>query len=188
MPVLRPGAAGTRATIGTSSACCASGKATSLLVAHAPVRRRLRRAGAGGLLGLPELAPADRTARSGGTRPAIAFEQPEPSGAKPHPLARHIEITGFRLSEDARQRATIQFLVVNHSGADISGLEAEVQLTAVSPKGERQPVGRFSFKAPRLGPYESREFKAPLETALRVYELPDWQFLRAEFRIISPAP
>lgn len=144
--------------------------------------------GLAGYWGYRSLRPQTAQRAAAAPRPAIAFEQPEPSGAKPHPLARHIEITGFRLSEDARQRATIQFLVVNHSGADISGLEAEVQLTAVSPKGERQPVGRFSFKAPRLGPYESREFKAPLETALRVYELPDWQFLRAEFRIISPAP
>ncbi len=121
-------------------------------------------------------------------KPALAFEQPEAAGAKPHPLARHVEITGFRLSEDARRRAAIQFVVVNHSGADLSGLEAEVQLTAVSPKGDRQPVGRFSFRAPKLGPYESRELKAPLETNLRVYELPDWQFLRAEFRITAPAP
>jgi hypothetical protein len=30
-----------------------------------------------------------------------------------------------------------------------------------------------------LGPWESKDVKAPLETALRVYELPDWQFLRA---------
>ncbi|MCS7314771.1 MAG: hypothetical protein NZ554_04820 [Bryobacteraceae bacterium] len=145
--------------------------------------------GLAGYWGYRSLRPQGAQAPGAATpKPAVAFESPEAAGARPHPLARHIEITGLRLSEDARQRATIQFLVVNHSGADISGLEAEVQLIAVSPKGERQPVGRFSFKAPRLGPYESREFKAPLATQLRVYELPDWQFLRAEFRITSPAP
>lgn len=144
--------------------------------------------GLAGYWGYRSLRPQASQPPPAASKPTIAFEPPEAPGAKPHPLARHIEITGFRLSEDARQRATIQFLVVNHSGADVSGLEAEVQLLAVSPKGERQPVGRFSLKAPRLGPYESREFKAPLETALRVYELPDWQFLRAEFRITSPAP
>lgn len=146
--------------------------------------------GAAGYWGYRSLRPqAGQAAGAAPAKPVTAFEQPEAPGAvKPHPLARHIEITGFRLSEDARRRASIQFLVVNHSGADLSGLEAEVELAAVDPKGERQSVGRFSFKAPRLGPYESREFKAPLQTDLRVYELPDWQFLRAEFRIISPAP
>lgn len=124
--------------------------------------------------------------------PALArlkMESPAASGAaKPHPLARHIEITGLRLSEDTRQRATIQFLVVNHSGADLSGLAAQVRLVAISPRGEREEVGNFSFRVPVLGPYESRELKAPLTTSLRVYELPDWQFLKAEFEITSPAP
>lgn len=110
------------------------------------------------------------------------------AAAKPHPLARHIEITGLRLTEDARQRATLQFLVVNHSGADLGEVAADVQLIAVSAKGEREAVGTFSFKVPALGPYESRELKASVATKLRVYELPDWQFLRAEFQITSPAP
>jgi hypothetical protein len=29
---------------------------------------------------------------------------------------------------------------------------------------------------------------AKVNTKLRIYELPDWQFLRAEFDITSPAP
>lgn len=124
--------------------------------------------------------------------PRASFESPASvaaaSPAQPHPLARHIEITGLRLSEDARQRATIQFLVVNHSAADMGEVAAEVQLIAVSAKGEREPVGSFFFKTPALGPYESRELKAPVTTKLRVYELPDWQFLKAEFQITSPAP
>ena len=132
----------------------------------------------------PEARPAEAP------KPAAAFETPAaPEAAgKSHPLARHIEITGLRLSEDARQRASIQFLVVNHSGAELKGLGADVQLIAVTPKGEREAVGAFSFRVARLGPYESRELKAPLQTKLRVYELPDWQFLRAEFQITSPAP
>ncbi|MGC8794540.1 MAG: hypothetical protein ACP5U2_14235 [Bryobacteraceae bacterium] len=138
--------------------------------------------------GYRSLRPAGHRA-TGPEKAAISLETPslENSGTKPHPLARHIEITGLRLSEDARQRATIQFLVVNHSGLDLSGLAADVRLIAVTPKGEREAVGSFSFQVPRLGPYESREIKAPLQTSLRVYELPDWQFLKAEFQITSPA-
>lgn len=133
-------------------------------------------------------APAAPVAQA--PKSVTEFETPTAPemGGKPHPLARHIEITGLRLSEDAKQRASVQFLVVNHSGADLSGLAADVRLVAVSGTGDRQVVGTFSFKVPRLGPYESRELKAPLETKLRVYELPDWQFLRAEFQITSPAP
>jgi|YNPBryunderm2012_1023409.scaffolds.fasta_scaffold00235_8 hypothetical protein len=133
-------------------------------------------------------APAAPPAQAPG--PVTAFQTPAApeTGVKAHPLARHIEITGLRLSEDARQRAGIQFLVVNHSGAELEGLGADVQLIAVTPKGEREAVGTFSFRLSRLGPYESRELKVPLQTRLRVYELPDWQFLRAEFQITSPTP
>ncbi len=123
-------------------------------------------------------------------RQKLALETPAAapsSSAGSNPIARHLEITGLRLTEDTRQRASIQFLVVNHSGADLGDFAAAVDLVAVTTDRQREPVGKFSFKT-SLGPYESREMKAPVETRLRVYELPDWQFLRAEFRITSPVP
>lgn len=111
---------------------------------------------------------------------------PSPEAVKDHPMIRHVEITGLRLTEDAKQKAFIQFVVVNHSAAEIGDLSANVTLLAISAKGERQPVGTFSFKIPLLAPYESKDLKAPVDTKLRVYELPDWQFLRSEFQITSP--
>jgi len=121
--------------------------------------------------------------------PKIALEAPtlpSPEAVKAHPIARHIEITGLRLTEDSRQRASIQFVVVNHSAAEIGDLAANVNLIAVTVNREKEPVGTFSFKVASLGPYESRDLKAPLSTRLRVYELPDWQFLRADLQITSP--
>ena len=119
-----------------------------------------------------------------------ALESPPPAPvpvATGHPLAKHIEITGFRLHEDAKQKATIQCVVVNHSGADLGDLGIQASVIAVTADGKQNAVGTFSFKVAALGPYESREVKTPLATKLRVYELPDWQFLRADFRITSPA-
>jgi len=111
---------------------------------------------------------------------------PSPEAVKTHPLARFLEVTGLRLSEDNQQKAFVQFLVVNHSAAAIGDLSADVNLKAVTIKGEQQPVGTFSFKLPSLGPYESKDLRAALDTRLRVYELPDWQFLRADLQITSP--
>lgn len=130
-----------------------------------------------------------RTERQPPPAPQIAFEAPTlpaPAVVRAHPIARHIEITGLRLTEDSRQRASIQFVVVNHSAAEIADLAANVNLVAVTADREKEPVGTFSFKVPSLGPYESRDLKAPLSTRLRVYELPDWQFLRADLQITSP--
>jgi hypothetical protein len=39
-----------------------------------------------------------------------------------------------------------------------------------------------------LSPYEAKNMRAPLESKLRVYELPDWQFIRADVTITSPQP
>jgi len=120
---------------------------------------------------------------------APAFEPPTlPTSAavKAHPIAAQIEVTGLRLTEDSKQRAFVQFVVVNHSAAEIGDLAADVNLKGVTARGEQQPVGTFSFKIPLLGPYESKDLKATVDTKLRVYELPDWQFLRADFQITSP--
>ena len=91
---------------------------------------------------------------------------------------RYVELAGLRLTEDAKQKAFVQMVIVNHSGADLGELTAKINLRAVAQKTQ-EPVGTFAFKA-TLGPYESKEVKAPLDTKLRVYELPDWQFLHAE--------
>ncbi len=101
-------------------------------------------------------------------------------------LAKYIEVTGFRISEDANKRTQIQFLVVNHSPADIGNLAGKVRLRTIQSKPDDPPISEFEFKTTRLGPYESVEFKTLIRTSLRAYELPDWQFLTADVEITSP--
>jgi hypothetical protein len=120
--------------------------------------------------------------KAGDTAPAQApapFQAPQPSAAAPDPVLKNLEITGLRLTEDSRHRAFVQFVVVNHSAADLGDVSANVALKAGTGPRSEEPVGTFAFKT-TLGPYESRDIKAPLNTKLRVYELPDWQFLRPE--------
>jgi hypothetical protein len=122
--------------------------------------------------------------------PAVpALETPAlPSGrAVTNPIAQQLEITGLRLTEE-KQKAFVRFVVINHSAAEIGDLSANVNLIAVTGKEEKEPVGTFAFKLPSLGPYESRDMTASLSTRLRVYELPDWQFLRASLEVTSPQP
>jgi hypothetical protein len=108
------------------------------------------------------------------------------AGAGAQRLARHIEITGIRITEDVNQRAQIQFLVVNHSAADIGDLKGTVSLITTESGPEDDPIAEFNFETSRIGPYESIEFKTVVDTELRAYELPDWQFLRTRFVITSP--
>jgi|YNPMSStandDraft_1061717.scaffolds.fasta_scaffold18541_3 hypothetical protein len=98
-------------------------------------------------------------------------------------LAKFIEATGFRITEDERKRLNVRFLIVNHSPADIGDLAGRVYLKTT----EGKPIADFDFKTTRLGPYESIEFTVVVSTTLRAYEVPDWQFLKADLEITSPS-
>lgn len=134
------------------------------------------------------LLPSSKSAAAPQAAPALESPVSSPApAAKVHPYAKFIEITGFRITEDARQKAQIKFLVVNHSGAELPDLTMTITLKTSTAKPEDKPLAVFPAKAVRLGPYESRELETSVKTELRAYELPDWQFLRAEFEITSPA-
>lgn len=108
------------------------------------------------------------------------------AAVKRHPLWKHIEVTGIRITEDAAQKAQVQFLVVNHSGADIADLGGTLTLKPRGAKAANAPLASFEFKVPSIGPYESKELKTTVHSNLRAYELPDWQFLETEIEITSP--
>lgn len=129
--------------------------------------------------------PADDSKQAKKTGPL------EPTSAVPikrHPLAKYVELSGFRLSEAGGGKLKIKFVVINHSLADIGDLGVKVRLTASAAKPDDPPIAVFDAKVPTLGPEEIQDVTATVATKLRGYELPDWQFLKAEFEITSPQP
>ncbi|BDC51670.1 hypothetical protein F183_A39850 [Bryobacterales bacterium F-183] len=104
------------------------------------------------------------------------------NGGKVHPYSKFIEISGFRLSEAKSGSLRIRMNVVNHSGADLGELPMTVQLTSATADASDPALAEATVKV-ALGPNESREIEATVPTKLRLYELPDWQFLRARFAI-----
>jgi hypothetical protein len=117
---------------------------------------------------------------------------PEPPGAATpigkNPLTKYLEVVGFRLAEAGPGKLKVTFGVVNHSQADMGDLALRIRLTTTAAKPDDPPVAEFETKIPSLGPQEMKDVSATSPTKLRIYELPDWQFLRATFEIISPAP
>jgi hypothetical protein len=114
--------------------------------------------------------------------PAAAATAPAPTGGT-SPLAKFVEVTGFRIitSSDASKKSEVQYLIINHSDADIS--DANVFVTLRSAKPNQPPICKFSFKVPSLGPFESKEMSSPIEKAARAISLPDWQDMRADVQI-----
>lgn len=126
------------------------------------------------------------------TRPSAPAQAPEKVASsapvvKRHPLSKHIEVTGIRITEDASQKAQVTFVVVNHSGADIADLGGTLTLKPRGAKPGHAPLASFQFKLPSIGPYESKELKTTVNSSMRAYELPDWQFLDIDLEITSPA-
>jgi hypothetical protein len=105
-----------------------------------------------------------------------------------HPLAKYLELVGFRMAEEGAGKLKITFAVINHSSADIGDLGLKVILTTTAAKPDDPPVAQFEAKVPSVGPQENKDVTVMVPTKLRVYELPDWQFLRAKYEITSPAP
>jgi hypothetical protein len=108
--------------------------------------------------------------------------------ANTNPLAKYLEIAGFRVSEGGAGKITVKFAVINHSDADIGELAMKLKLTTTAAKPEDPPIAEFDAKVPALGPLETKDAVGTATTKLRVYELPDWQFLKADASIVSPAP
>lgn len=108
--------------------------------------------------------------------------------SKKHPLAKYLEIAGFRVTEGGAGKLAVKFVVINHSDADIGDLTMKVTLTTTAAKPEEPPVAVFDAKVTGVGPQEVKDAIGTATTKLRVYELPDWQFLRADAEITSPAP
>jgi len=119
------------------------------------------------------------------TPPANVESPAAKPGAKTSPLQKYIEVSGIRFTEDAKKKLQVKFTLTNHSDADVSGLAGNVTIWGRTQKSEEDAVGTFSFSGD-IGPQTSREFTAPLNTKLKVYELPDWQNVTTDLQITAP--
>jgi hypothetical protein len=119
-------------------------------------------------------------------RPAL--EPPPTKGGKTNPYQRYVEVTGIRLVEDAKKKAMARFVVVNHSNAEIAGLEGIVTIYGRIRKAGEEAEGSFSFKLPSIQPFESKDLTAPVVSSKKLYEMPDWQNIDAQLQITAPAP
>ena len=105
-----------------------------------------------------------------------AADQPK-TGAGNSDLTKNLEFTGLRVQEDKNQKVEIRMLAVNHSLGELPPLKLDVQLKST---GKPDVLAEFTADLPSMGPLDTREIKTTVKTKMRAYELPDWQFLRAE--------
>jgi len=103
-----------------------------------------------------------------------------------NPVAKFVELVGFRINEKSPGHLEVQFGVVNHSEADLGDLKMTVNLSTTAAKPGEPPLITFDASVPKVGPSELKDVTVQVPTKMRVYELPDWQFLKADFQITEP--
>lgn len=101
-------------------------------------------------------------------------------------IAKFIELVGFRINETKPGQLQVQFGVVNHSEADIGDVKMTVNLSTTAAKPGEPPLISFPASVSKLGPSEMKNVTVDVPTKLRIYELPDWQFLKADCQITEP--
>ena len=126
---------------------------------------------------------ADAASAAASASAAVTPAAAAPEASVVNPLSRSIEVTGFRLVMDPSKKPEIHYLVVNHTPVRVSNMTVYVTLRTADDKPGQPPLSRFSFAAPNLGPFQSKEMMSSIEKMNRPVELPEWQDLRADLEI-----
>jgi hypothetical protein len=125
-------------------------------------------------------AKAATTAATPSDQSSSAMSPVSPSE---QPASKLVEVTGLRVASGPSHRPQLAFIVVNHSGNQLSGVGLQIAVRSATSSAGVAPLFRITTTIPSLGAYQSREFRAELDPELHAAELPDWQSLRADVRV-----
>jgi hypothetical protein len=137
-----------------------------------------------GLIACVSCSPSNKQAKAATAGPAIPAHFTATNTS--NELAKYIELVGLRIRERSPGHLVIQFGVVNHSEADIGDMKLTVNLSTSAAKPGDPPLITFPAQVSKLGPTDLKDVSVEVPTKMRVYELPDWQFLTASFSIDEP--
>jgi hypothetical protein len=101
-----------------------------------------------------------------------------------NPLEKYVEVTGVRIVSDTNGQAA-KFLLVNHSGVEMTDLTANVTLRAGTSRSDDDIVGTFTVHADSVKPNESKELTVPLKTEKQAFEMPDWRNITPDVQVMS---
>jgi hypothetical protein len=133
-------------------------------------------------IGLAGCSPAP-TDSNKQTTPAAAASQ---AASGSNSIAKYLELAGFRLDEKGAGTLQIRFALINHSDADLGDITLQVNVRTTTARSGDPPLFAFPATVQGVGPGDVKDVTVTTPTKLRIYELPDWQFLQADFKVTSP--
>jgi hypothetical protein len=120
--------------------------------------------------------PAAAPAKAATPAPA-PYVAPQPL-IEEHPAARSVEVAGIRIVAGPNRRAQLEYLVINHSATELTGLNIHI---AVHPPAPGSPaLFRISSIIPALAPNQAKEMRTELDPSVKPSAIPDWRSLRTE--------
>ncbi len=99
-----------------------------------------------------------------------------------HPAARSVEVAGVRIVTGPNKRPQLQYIVINHSSSELTGLNIRIAVRSVDALADA-PLFSVSSVVAALGPDQSKEIRTDLNSSVPVSAIPDWQSLRTEVLI-----
>jgi len=119
------------------------------------------------------------------TTSAVIVNQAPKTPAGENPLQKYIEVTGIRFGPQAKG-VSVRFIVINHSDSDLALLAGTVTIFAKTEQGQEIQVGTVKFQT-GMAAQASQELTLPLDTKMKLVEMPDWQNASAKVEITSPS-
>jgi hypothetical protein len=123
--------------------------------------------------------------RSQTTSAVIQAPPAKAAAAGENPLQKYIEVTGIRFAPITKG-VEVKFIVINHSDSDLVGLTGTATIFAKTDTGQQIQVGTVKFQT-SLGAQGSQELGLPLDTKMKLMEMPDWQNTSVRVEITSPS-
>jgi hypothetical protein len=130
----------------------------------------------------------DRDSKAGDAKAASVAPPVETVKAAPsprarvveeHPAARFVEVAGVRIVLGPNKRPQAQYIVINHSSSELTGLNIRIAVRSVEAL-EDPPLFTVSSAVASLGPNQSKEVRVELDPSIQPSAIPDWQSLRTE--------
>ena len=122
--------------------------------------------------------------RSPSTSAVIVAPAAQPGAATENPLQKFIEVSGLRFGPQEKG-VQVTFVLINHSDSDLVGLAGTATVLAKAENGTDETVGTVDFQT-SMPAQSSKELTLPLNTKLKLMEMPDWQNAKATVKITSP--
>ena len=114
------------------------------------------------------------------TSQAVAVTNPSADA-----IAKSVEISGLRLIKSWNGKQQVRFLIINHSGNDLSDVTLQVAVKSADPAAGGSPILLINAPLSSLGAYQSKEIKTDVDTEIPASALADWQALRTEIQVVG---